>query len=496
MPATNEFVYDAANEALVLRAAIAMAQSEETEIRKQFRALIHSISADEFLVAQHSTLWRVLRQVSDKNLEYSPEIIRQLAIGEPTPLQEQHIEELECTAEVSSNIDWHVETLRWDATRARVMKGSLPDLVADLTDPRVTVERAVSSARAVTRALEGGGGRRFIRRPDEMSSVYKATLAKRREAGNFFPCGFSAIDDLMSEGFMPTKTAIITGLSGSGKSTFAARLAINLARLGRRPLMCAWEMGAASTLDLMCAMMTGIQLDTIVKGTYTGDELRRLEKACDWLNHRIRFMENAFFSQVASDTGRGKRERRSNDRNLDILEGYIAESGCDVVIMDLFDRLLADQSPDAVTDALYRQQNMHVEYNVHGTLLTQLRLKDVEKRPDKRPTRESIKGVGTFVEVPDLILGIHRDAQFKDVPDNTLEAICLKQRKGKLNWAVRFGWDGATCSITGGEQVPYNPGLESAYDDGDIVDPAAIRTKPVGSGPKPRQKRSRINYRG
>lgn len=494
--ATNEFVYDAANEALVLRTAIALAQSEETEIRKSFRALIHSIGADEFLVAQHSSLWRVLRQLSDGNLDYSPETVRQLAIGEPTPVQDQHLDELESTAEVSPNIDWHVQTLRWDATRARVMKGALTDLVADLTDPRVTVERAVSSARSIVRALEGGGGRRFIRRPEEMAAVYKSTLHKRREAGNFYPCGFAAIDELMSEGFMPTKTAIITGLSGSGKSTFAAQLAINLARLGRKPLVCAWEMGAASTLDIMCAMTTGIQLDTIVKGTYTNHELTRLERASDWINRRVRFMENAFFSQVAENKAR--KEKRSNDRNLDILEGYIAESGCDEVIMDLFDRILADQSPDAVTDALYRQQNMHVEYNVHGTLLTQLRLKDVEKRPDKRPTRESIKGVGTFVEVPDLILGIHRDAQFKDVPDNTLEAICLKQRKGKLNWAVRFGWDGATCRITGGEQVPYNPGLESAWDDGDIVDPAAIRTKPVSGGAKKPgpKRRTRINHRG
>lgn len=470
--APKDFVYDASNEALVIKAAVVLAREPE---RARFRALVHSIGEDEFLVAQHSSMWRVLRTIADSNLEYTTETVTQLIASEPTPVSSDHLSELEGTAIVAANLDWHVQTLRWDATRARVVRGGLPELVRDLSDPRVTVERAVASARAVVRALEGGGGRRFIHRREELAAVYRSQLAKRREEGNFFPCGFAPVDSLMSEGFMPGKTAIITGLSGSGKSTFAARLAINLAKLGRRPMICAWEMGGISTLDVIVSMLTGIQLDVVLKGTYSDEDCRRLERASDWANKKILFMENAFFGQVASSND--KRVRRSNDRNLDILEGYIAESGCDEIIMDLWDRLLADQSPDAVTDALYRQQNMHQEYGVHGTLLVQLRLKDVEKRADKRPTRESIKGVGTFVEVADLIFGVHRDAQFKDVPDNTIELICLKQRKGVPNWAVRFGWSGGNCQITGGEVVPYNPGLE-ASTEGELADPSAIRTRP------------------
>lgn len=473
----QEHVYDPANEAIVLRAAIALAQADE---RQPFRALVHKIGADEFLIGQNCSIWRVLRRLSDGNLEYTADVVRQMLVHEATKVDDGYLEELENTADVPANFDWHVDTLRWDATRARVMKGSLTDLVGDLSDARVTVDRAVSSARAVVRALEGGAGRKYIKRPDETRAGYSAELRRRREAGNSFPCGFKAVDDRMNEGFMPGNTSIITGLSGCGKSTFAAKLAINLARLKRKVLMCAWEMGTVSTLDLMVCSMTGIALTTVVKGTYTDEEMQRLEKATRWITERIRFMENAFFQEISASKN-DKRAVRSNARNQDILEGYIAESGSDVVIMDLFDRLLADQTPGAVTEALFRQQAMHKEYSVHGVLLTQLNVKDVEKRPDKRPTRESIKGVGTFVEVADLIFGIHRDAQFKAVPDNTLELICLKQRKGELNWAVRFGWDGATCAVTGGEAVAYNPGLDSASEFGELSDPSAIRTKPPRS---------------
>lgn len=473
--AAQEFVYDSANEALVLRAAIALSSADGDEARAAFRGLVHSIGADEFLVGENSAIWRVLRQISDSALSYSPATSRLLLAKEATPVSEAYLLELEETAGVAENLDWHVQTLRWDATRARVMQGALNELVADLKDPRVTPEKALGSARSVARALEGGAGRRFIHRAEENFSVYRTELAKRREIQGCWPCGFEAVDRRLTEGFLPGNTAVITGLSGSGKSTFAARLAINFAKAGRRPLMCVWEMGRVSTFDLLTSILTEIPLDTVVQGTYTDPELDRIHRAANWMTKRIKFMENAFFAEVRDE----KKRYRSNSRNIDILEGYIAESGCDEIIMDLWDRILADQSPDAVTDALYRQQAMHREYNVHGTLLVQLRLKDVEKRADKRPTRESIKGVGTFVEVPDLILGVHRDAQFKDVPDDTLELICLKQRKGKANWAVRFGWDGPTCQIIGGEEVSYNPGLEASSEfDGDVAEPSAIRTRP------------------
>jgi len=204
------------------------------------------------------------------------------------------------------------------------------------------------------------------------------------------------------------------------------------------------------------------------------------------LNRKILFMENAFFERVALEKGK----RKSNDRNLDILEGYIAEAGCDVVVMDLWERMLCDLSYEGVTDALYRQQEMHKEYGVHGIIVQQLKLKDVEKRADKRPTREAIKGTGAYVEVADLIFGVHRDAQFKKVPDDSLEVICLKQRKGEPNWAIRFDWDGPTCAIRGGIEVSYDPGLESSDEfGGEVSDPSAIRTRGSSKSGKPKMNR-------
>jgi replicative DNA helicase len=466
----DEITYDPTNERIVIGMALAD--------RKRRDTLTRTIAADEFLVPQHAALWRALRVMTDKGLEHDPAVFLRIALAESPDLDADYTSGLEAQATIPTNPDWYVETLRWDATRARVIKGPAPELIKDLRDPKATPEKVASAARAVLRAIEGGGGRSFIRRPDELARSFSAEIEARKASGNFWPTGFDAMDAKLVEGAMPKRTAVVAGLPGSGKSTFSGDFAIRLAKAGRRPLVGCWEMGAESTLDVMVSGLLGLELERVVQGNLTSDEVARVNKATRWITQRVKFMENAFFGDELR-RGAGK---RSNDRSLDVLEGYIAESGCDVGIWDLWERCLVDLSYDGVTTALYRQQEMHARYNIYGVICHQLRLKDVEKRADKRPTREAIKGTGAFVEVADQIFGVHRDAQFKAVPDDSLEIICLKQRKGKANWAARFEWDGARAQITGGEEVPYDPGLESSTqfggDIGDVKIERSSRKKP------------------
>jgi len=464
----KELNVDVSNEQVVIRAAMADAAKR--------RVLVHSIGDSEFLAKQHATCWRAMRQLCDRKLEYSPDALRQLIVAEGGTPDDDYLLELHNAAEVVPNLDWHISTMRWDATRARVLEETVPALIADLQTATVAQDEAVGKARAIVKAL-GGGGRRHIHRPEELARSWKAELQERRLKGNFWSSGWPALDGKLTEGLMPRRTTVLTGLPGSGKSTFVCKLALLLANLKRRVLMCTWEMPSRSTLDVLACALLDIDMRRLMQGELTDEELKRCGQAADWITRRIRFMENAFFDQIQQQKG-----KPNNDRNLDILEGYVAESGCDVLIMDLWERCLVDLSPEGVTRALYRQQAMHAEYACHGILVQQLRLKDVERRADKRPTRESIKGTGAYVEVADLIFGIHRDAQFKSVPDDAMEAICLKQRKGVANFAVRFGWRPDSCQISGGVEVPYDPGLESVGEFGEVKDVSAIQARPARRG--------------
>lgn len=451
--ADEEFVYDAANEAVIIGAAVA-----DAEARKR---LVHTLGADEFLVGRHAAIWRALRGLTDTGLEYTPEAARKFLEREGGDSgASEYLGGIERDAEVPENLEWHTELMRWDATRARTLKGPVPELLRSLRDPKAVQGDVLGAARAVARALEGSG-RRFMRRREELYRQYRAEIAARRVARNVFPLGAPAFDENLTEGFSPGRTTVTAGLPGAGKSTVWMAFAILLARQGRRPLYCAWEMEPESLIDVGVAHMTGIELRRIVQGDLDDEAAHRVDKATRWITSKVAFMENPFF---ARDTTR----KPSNDRNLDVLEGYLAEAGCDVAIYDLWERMLPWRRPDDVSGALYRMQAMHKEYAVHGVIVQQLLLKDVEKRADKRPTRESIKGTGGYVEVADFILGVHRDAQFKAVDDTSVETICLKQRKGKANWSIRWRWDGERCRVDSPEEIPFDPGLEAAVEAGDI----------------------------
>jgi hypothetical protein len=172
----------------------------------------------------------------------------------------------------------------------------------------------------------------------------------------------------------------------------------------------------------------------------------QLEERMHLIHPWVRFMKNPF---------RQRGTKRSNERNLDIMQEQIADSGCEVFIADLWKRCLVQTDPDDEEEALIRQQAMCEEMGVHAILVQQQRLKDIEARPDKRPTREGIKGSGAWVEVADNIIGVHRPALWKPVTDNVLEIDVLKQRYGKWPLAIEFDWDPDRGMVSGGRSVEY-----------------------------------------
>ena len=463
---TEKFVYDAANEQVVIQAAM-----DDDQVR---RGLVRQLSPSQFYASPHSTVWEAMITLTNKGLVFDTDTFLGLArTSGLVAKDEPYVIDLIENAGPTANLGHHVETMLWDSKRANALKGPIPKLIQAVSDPQISMEEVQGSARAIASSFKGGI-RRHARRPEEQHRSYMASMNNRKENKQIFPLGYDDFDARLTDGFAPGKTSILSGLPGAGKTTVAVAMATALAKVGRRPFYCSWEMGVESTTDIFISHLTGIELRDIVQGTWADSDFRRIERASLWIASKIRFMSNPFFDDIRA------KKKPSNDRNLDLLESYIAESGCDVAIYDLWERMLYYLKPEDVTRALYRMQNMHEEYGIHGMILQQLRLKDVEKRADKRPTRDAIKGTGAYVEVADLIFGIHREAQFKSVEDNGVETICLKQRKGVTNWSFRWEWDGAICRVRNPREVSFDPGLESAEmgDIGeDVNDISQIKTR-------------------
>jgi hypothetical protein len=69
--------------------------------------------------------------------------------------------------------------------------------------------------------------------------------------------------------------------------------------------------------------------------------------------------------------------------------------------------------------------------------------------------------------VADTIIGWYRPSLAKNVPDDTIQAIILKQRYGHWPLAVEFDWDPQFGSIDNGRSIEYDrPGKVGEEMDG------------------------------
>jgi replicative DNA helicase len=282
-------------------------------------------------------------------------------------------------------------------------------------------------------------------------------------------------------GAAPGKVTVVVGISGSGKSTTTARLVLEQARQGRSVLYGAWEQQSAMTLEIVAALSLGWSRSDLMAGRFTESEQTELLEEMERLSQWIRFLELPY--------GRAVGERRTNAANLDLLHQNVADATPDVFVADLFRRVLAETEPDAEEQALYRIQAMAQETQCHMILVQQLRLKDVEARSDQRPTRESIKGSSAWIDIADTIIGWYRPHLHKNVPDDTIQALILKQRYGKWPLAIEFEWNAEFGHLANGREVPYDrPGTEANELDLMMSTPSFIRGGKVSDGPGRRRR--------
>jgi replicative DNA helicase len=237
------------------------------------------------------------------------------------------------------------------------------------------------------------------------------------------------------------------GMVPTHNSTMAAHLTIGLARQRRRVLYGSWEPECGMTLELIATMALGWSRSEVTEGRITHEELVVLEEKMHQVSSWVSFMENPF--------QRVRAGKESNARNLDLIHQHIVDSGCAVFVADLWDRCLVDDDPSEEKRALWRQHSIAQETRTHNILLAQQRLKDVEMRADKRPTREGIMGSSAWVTMADTILAPHRPALFKKVEDDKLELIVWKQRWGVWPAVVEFEWDAEFGSIANGKTIPF-----------------------------------------
>lgn len=463
--------YDTANESAIVAACFV---DESTR-----SLLLAKLVPDHFQQREHRELWIAFQEIGRRKLQFDLSIVDNLTTAE----LRAYLQELcELRPDAPKNLGYHVQNVLWDHARVSAARGPIPAFIEALRDPKAEPERVRALARAIGQSFDGYEDRKYLFDPDEIVRDQMKEIEARVQGRAVFPYGIRGLDfydqtgpreewrKRMLPGAAPGQITVVTGVSGGGKTTFTAHMVLGLAfpgwkqgdfvTPGRTVLYGAWEMKGGMTLELLACISLGWSRSELVEGrgpVATLEGRAKLHDRMQTIARRVRFMGNPFRRRTG--------EKGSNEKNLDIVQGYIADSGAEVFIGDLWKRCLRHTDPDEEEEALIRQQAMVEELGVHAILLQQQRLKDIEQRPDKRPTREGIKGSGAWVEIPDTIIGIHRPALFKRIDDIVLEVFVLKQRYGRFPLGVEFRWEPDSGMISGGAEIDYDrPGEQNEID--------------------------------
>lgn len=468
-PPAPEFVIktDSVNEQVIIAAS--MVADEETRNR-----LLTRLQPEHFQIEEHRACWAAFIEMKNRKLVFDAATLQSMA-GDRVRVA-YVLEMSELRPEVPANLEYHVDALMWDRKRVTAAKGPLAALLESLRNPTEAPERVRALARSIAQAFEGHSEKQYIYDPQALVAEQMNAIRKRLQGHAVYPFGIMGLDYYeagidaqrvrrMVPGAAPGQVTMITGVTGSGKSTLTANITLGFKRQKRRVLFGAWEVLAPMTLEVLACIELGWSrtdlLDpegAIKKGApITPEMLVKLEETMHEIAKWVTFVKNPF--------RRNRGEKNSNASNLDIMQSIVADSGCSVFIADLWSRCLTSRKPDDEEEALFRYQAMIEEMNVHGIMVHQQRHKDVELRADKRPTREGIKGSGAYLEVADTTMGVHRPAQWKNIDDEHFEVFILKQRFGKWPIGIEFDWTPETGQIRGGRSIVYEQSRSSSFDD-------------------------------
>jgi replicative DNA helicase len=445
-----ELSVDSINEAVVVAAACCSAEARA--------GLAHRIPADCFLEPRHVAAWSSIQELERRHLAFDLATLPTLAPGVDAAYLAQLIE---LRPEVPQNLEHHVQTLLWDRARVNAWAGPISQLVQVLRDPRSDRDRVIALARQVGQSLEGHGDRRHLKDPAALVRDSVASVEQRMKGHAVYPYGIESLDSLkdpktgyplLVPGAKPGQITLVSGISGSGKSAFVCNLILGQARRKKRVLVGAWEMSSEITLEAVACLSLGWSKTAVMTGNLTVDHVEQLRERQQMISRYVRFLENPFCEGEAT----------TNAQNLDVVHGYIADTGADVAIFDLWERCLENDEPAEEKRALYRQQKIAEKTRCHVVIAHQQRLGEIEKRPDKRPTREGVKGSKAYVEVADTMFGTHRPALFKNVPDTVFELDVLKQRYARWPIAIEFDWSADMGSIANAREVPYDSVSETS----------------------------------
>lgn len=439
---TVDLQLDIDSEQLILAATLKFKTSRE-------KLVARFTDTVPFLEESHRQIWAVVVAMAADDLEYDVDLLR---VYLPEEIVEYVILLVERVDSEPKNLEYHVQRVFWNASKKNLVVGPLKRFLSKLQEKDSTPDELHLLFNGVADHLKGSS-QKHVYDTQAVVSNQSADIARRMQGRAVYPLGLTTLDNneegmpRLVPGLAPKMITVVTGVSGSGKSTLVDRIILNqLLGYNRKVAVGAWEMNPGVTIEILATMASGFSRSKVVKGDLTKVEYQTLV-------HQMQMIQkNLVFVKLP--------KLRTNKEVVGRLIDTVEDSGASLFVGDLLRKAFVRYSPDEEESALNAFQDRLARSDIHAMVVQQQRMKDIEMRIDKRPTREGVKGSSAWVEVADTVLGVHRAAQWKNIKDQTLEVDILKQRYGVWPLAVLFEWDPELASIDRGISIPYEVSLD------------------------------------
>jgi archaellum biogenesis ATPase FlaH len=442
------------------------------------KKLVRLFTSDFFYAPGHSHIWNVIEELDRKNLNYDPATIEQLSNDEvDTNYLDDLIRE---RPEVPPNLQHHIDQIFFDRKRIELAKGPLSELLDKLHDPTTDPDEYVKVSRQIGTWFDGAGASKFLREASdvqiEMERELDADVKRHREGCGIYPFGIDGLDFMpdkktprLTPGAAPGLITLLVGASGSGKTTIANQSVLSFIEQGRRVLHAGWEVKESRNLRMFAGFSLGMSRKKLWTGNLTDEELQAVKEEARriWEGEHplLKFMKKPFDRETHRSAK--KNHRYGNDYNLDQIEEHIEASGAEVMVIDLFHKAIVDAKPEEEKRALDRLQAIAERTQVHFLNLHHVTKADIQNSEGHRPTRNSLKGSGAWLDASDNVFGTHNPAMWKRIPNNTLEILILKQKyeMGRDEYRLEFDYDADTGLIRNGREVDAGFDDEESLDD-------------------------------
>jgi replicative DNA helicase len=413
--------------------------------RKLRKELVNNLTSGEFHTTRHKVIFAGLVSMVHSNLDYTPATLMTL-LPESDWGGREYLEKLEKMGN-ANNIQHHINQMRWDIARVQTFEDLVPQLATELKDPLAEREEVIQLVDDIKSKLESTTSNSPYESGRGLANQHGATLLARKVGASFRTSGYIDMDKKLVHGFAPGKLSVIAGTPSAGKSTLAANMARRQSNKWKIGFL-AWESGSLDTIDIFVASGLKIKLEKLIKLAHMLSDEEQ-EQIDDYTATLLGDDKISFLKEPPDEIYEGP-PWEVMKRILDWTFSKIDNWGRDIIYWDLFEKRFPTTEPAHILLALNRvQREIKADrLNVHMCLLHQLLLKEVERRQDKRPTRDVLKGTAGYLENPDLVLTVYRPALYEPgVEDNVIEIDCLKQRSGPWPWRMIGRWEGPYVRI-------------------------------------------------